>query len=302
MAFTWIGKSADGNSVVLNRLDPQKFKSPAYFNAEWDQKNAEHIRFGAVIDVETTGLSHSTDQVIEVGLRQFKFNRTTGEILSLGTSYSAFQDPGEPLSEEIKQLTGITDEQLKGQSIDWERVNQLVQSSHLVIAHNASFDRPFIDQSVTHSGNKIWACTLKQIDWAKKGFSSPKLDLLSIYHGYFTDSHRALNDADSLLYLLSFQDSATQAPYFLELLDNAKKPTVHVIASNSPFESKDHLKNRNYRWDGQNKFWSKHLEKEQLPIELSWLETVVYKGAFRGRHLEIQPVDQFKADQSKAQT
>ena len=286
MAFNWIGKSADGKSVALHQLENHHFKfSPC--------TKPDLIRVGSVVDVETTGLNQSEDQVIEIGVRQFQFNRETGELIALGASYSAFQDPGIPISAEVTSLTGITDEMVKGQKINWSKVDELLGTSHIVIAHNAGFDRPFVDQLSSVSSKKIWGCSFRQIDWAAQGFSTQKLEVLSIYHGFFNDAHRALSDADSLLYLLS-QKSKNGSPYLQELLNQARKVTVQMIASQSPFESKDHLRLRNYRWDAQNKYWAKEIEKDLLENELKWLEEVVYQGAFRGRHLEIQPVDHFK--------
>ena len=287
MAFNWIGKSADGKTVVLHRLEDHHFQYSTCTNSDL-------IRTGSVVDVETTGLNHDEDKVIEVGIRQFRFNRETGELLALGPAYSAFQDPGIPISEEITKITGITDEMVKGQKIDWIKVDELLASSQIMIAHNAGFDRPFIDQLSTVSSKKIWGCSLRQINWEGYGFSTQKLDVLSIYHGFFNDAHRALNDADSLLYLLSKKNNAG-SPYLHDLLNQARKVAIQMIASQSPFESKDHLRLRNYRWDAQNKYWSKEIEKDQLQDELKWLEEVVYQGAFRGRHFEIQPIDHFKS-------
>ena len=286
MSFNWIGKSADGKTVLLNRLENHHFKFS-------DCSNSDLVRYGSVVDVETTGLNQATDQVIEIGVRQFKFNRESGELLFLGTSYSAFQDPGVPLSEEVMSITGITDEMLKGQKIDWAKVDELLNSSSIIIAHNASFDRPFIDSKSSVSSKKIWGCSLRQVDWMEKGFTSQKLDILSIYHGFFNYAHRALSDSDSLLYLLSMRNK-NGTPYLQELLNQARKVTIQMIASQAPFESKDQLRLRNYRWDAQNKYWAKEIEKEQLADELKWLEEVVYHGPFKGRHLEIQPVDHFK--------
>jgi len=295
MAFQWIGKSSDGKTVTLKRLELDHFRFPAYFNPEWEATNVDHVRVGAILDVETTGLNHESAKVIEIGIRSFKFNRNTGEILALLEPYSAFQDPGQPLSEEVKALTGLTDEMLKGQSINWTQVDEMLSRSQIIVAHNASFDRPFIDRVSTISTQKIWGCSFKQVDWDAKGYTSQKLDVLSIYHGFFTDAHRALNDSDALLHLLSFQDSSTGKPYFQELLTEARKTTIQMVASNSPFESKDHLKNRNYRWDPNAKSWSKEIEKHELTAELEWLEEFVYHSAFRGKHHEVSAVDHFKA-------
>jgi DNA polymerase-3 subunit epsilon len=294
MAFRWLGKSADGNSVTLKKLESCPIQTPAYATADWIKQNADIVRLGSVLDVETTGLNQADDTVIEVGLRQFLFNKNTGEVLSLGKSYNAFQDPGKPLSKEISDLTGITDEMLAGQKIDWTQVNGLIEESSVVIAHNARFDRPFIDRKSKSSTEKIWACSFKQVDWSAKGFTSSKLELLNIYHGFFTDSHRAINDVDALLYLISLPEESGK-PYLYELLQNAKRPMTQVIASSAPFESKEHLKGRGYNWDNTNRFWAKIIFQDQVKSEMTWLEDVVYSGPFGGLTRDIALVDGFKA-------
>lgn len=294
MAFRWIGKSEDGKTVTLHRLEDCQLAIPEYATPAWLDQNADLVRIGAVLDVETTGLNHAADQVIEIGLRQFKFNKNTGEVLGLGKSYSEFQDPGRPLSPEIIALTGITDEMLAGKKIDWDEVGKLLHECVLVIAHNARFDRPFIDRKAQISKEKIWACSVKQIDWSVKGFFSSKLELLNIYHGFFTDSHRAINDVDALLYLLSHTDPATQKPYLAELTSNAKRLMTQVIASAAPFDSKEHLKSRGYNWDNTNRFWSKTIFKDDVPSEINWLEEIVYIGPFGGITRDIALADGFK--------
>jgi len=286
--FQWIGKSPDGKTVTLRQLETSMFRFP---DAPSDQ---DLIKNGAVVDVETSGLSSERDQIIEIGIRPFRFNRTTGEVLSIGEGYSAFQDPGIPLSAEITRLTGITDDMVRGQRIDWSGVDRILHDSQIVIAHNAGFDRPFIDRHSPVSQERIWGCSFKQIDWSMKGFPSQKLEILSIYHGFFTDSHRALNDSDALLYLLSHTDAETQKAYLLELLQNAKRPQVQISALGAPFESKDLLKQRNYRWDAQNRHWNRRLFKDDLAPEIEWLEQAIYQGTFRGKVDEIPIIQNFK--------
>ncbi|MGZ3772280.1 MAG: 3'-5' exonuclease [Pseudobdellovibrionaceae bacterium] len=295
MAFRWIGKSTDGKTVVLNRLEGCPVQSPTYATPEWKSYNADALRLGVVLDVETTGLNQSEDSIIEIGLRQFLFNRNSGEILSCGKSYCSFQDPGQPLTAQITELTGITDEMVKGQAIDWNIVNSLLEEASIVIAHNARFDRPFIDKKSKVSTEKIWSCSLKQIDWSAKGFTSSKLELLNIYHGFFTDSHRAINDVDALLYLISHPETVSGKPYLFELLANARRPMTHVIASAAPFDSKEHLKSRGYNWDSVNRFWNKIIFKDETPNEISWLEERVYCGPFAGITRDIALNDGFKS-------
>lgn len=288
--FHWTLKSADGETVTLKKLKPNHFRLEPC-------DDGAIVRFGAIIDVETTGLSHETDSVIEIGLRVFAFNRNTGALASLLDSYSEFQDPGVPLTPEIIQLTGITDEMVKGKKIDWNEVDRLLSKCQVVIAHNAAFDRPFIDRSSPISKNKIWACSFQQIDWAKKGFTSSKLEVLSIFHGFFTDAHRALQDSDALLYLLSQKDEGTKQAYLAELLSKAREPSTIVSALYSAFETKDILKAAQYRWEANQKCWTKEVPNSAIEAEVRFLEEKVYSGKFKGKLSEIQPVDRFKAPQ-----
>ena len=291
-----LGKSADGRTVTLHNIENCKFQLPSYATAKWIDENPNLIRNGIALDVETTGLIPSVDKIIELGLRQFKFNRETGEILALGEAYSGFEDPKIPLLEEIKKLTGINDEMLKDKLINWPLVEKYFLDAHIIIAHNASFDRSFVDKKIPESAEKIWACSLRQINWTQKGFTIHKLEILGILHGFFIDNaHRALHDTDALLYLINLQDETTQSPYLKELITNARRLTVTVKANNSPFESKDNLKKRGYFWDGSNKCWFKSIYKDEIDAEVIWLEKDVYKGAFAGSMQEVKLVDNFKA-------
>lgn len=295
MAFRWIGKSEDGSTVTLHRLEGCPVQTPFYATPAWLELNADIVRTGIVLDTETTGLNFLEDSIIEIGIRQFLFNRQTGEILGLGKAYSSFQDPGRPIPAEIVELTGITDDMVAGKEIEWPVVDAILDEASLIIAHNARFDRPFIDKRSVVSREKIWGCSIKQIDWRDQGFTSSKLELLNIYHGFFTDSHRAINDVDALLYLLSLPQNDCDKNYLHELLVNAKKSQTQVIATSAPFETKDQLKSRGYSWDNTNRFWNKVINKETLAEEIRWLEETVYFGTFRGITREIALSDNFKS-------
>ena len=282
----WIGKSENGKTVTLHKFDAE-FKTAAYANASWLDLNHDLVRTAVVLDTETTGMNRGNDKIIEIGIRSFKFNRNTGDILTICDSYSGLEDPGVPLSETITLVTGLTDADLKDQKIDWKKVSDIIETADIVIAHNASFDRPFVEKKCDTSKKKIWGCSVKQVDWLKRGYSSGKLELLSIYHGFFTDAHRALNDADALLHVLSHG-------YLKELLDNARRPQVRLAALNSPFETKDALKERGYYWDTEGRYWKKVIFKDQADEEIRWMTDAIYKGSFKGTCLDIPLNDSFK--------
>jgi DNA polymerase-3 subunit epsilon len=69
------------------------------------------------------------------------------------------------------------------------------------------------------------------------------------------------------------------------LLLAAGKPVFRMSATNSPFEAKDLLKARNYRWNADQRVWATRLRDETaLRAELQWLREQVYGG----RHAAVQ--------------
>jgi DNA polymerase-3 subunit epsilon len=250
---------------------------------------------GLVLDTETTGLNHQTDTIIEIAIRPFNFNIETLKIVSVGDPYSGLQDPGHALNKTTVSLTGLTDSLLKGENINWRAVSSMMSETNLIIAHNARFDRPFVDQLSEPSENKLWGCSMSQIDWLAKGFKTQKLSLLTHYHGFTFDGHRALSDVDATLHLISMTDPETGKPYLAELTESIKRNRMKVLAWKSPYEKKDLLKNAGYKWNDQNKVWLKELFREEKDIEANWLATNVYEANhFGAEFTDIRRCDTFK--------
>lgn len=224
----------------------------------------------AIVDLETTGLDYIMDKITEIGVIIAAFDSHNEAVDIVGT-YQAFNDPGVPISERITELTGITDDMVKGQSIDWAEVSHIIQDVNYVVCHNAAFDRKFLEAA--YNNNVVFeqcgfACTKNDIDWSARGYGASKLDYLNWKLGYFYDGHRAINDCWATLNLLVQEEGA-----LAELLKNAGKSTYEVYAVDAPYYTKDKLKNAGYWWnDGNNgkpKAWYKVVE-DQLK-EYYWL-------------------------------
>ncbi|MDQ6993677.1 MAG: exonuclease domain-containing protein, partial [Mariprofundus sp.] len=67
-------------------------------------------RIGIVLDTETTGLDTAKDKIIELGFIAFEYDATSGQVYRVLHRYGGFEDPQEPLSDIVKQITGITDD------------------------------------------------------------------------------------------------------------------------------------------------------------------------------------------------
>ena len=74
------------------------------------------------------------------------------------------------------------------------------------------------------------------------------------------------------------------------LMAAAAHPSYKLRATGSPFDSKDKLKARGYRWDGEGKVWYCNLGSEAaLNDELAWLKAEVYGG--RRAQVDVEALD-----------
>jgi DNA polymerase III epsilon subunit-like protein len=155
-----------------------------------------------ILDTETTGLDASRDQVIELALLRIQVDTQTGLATGPVQVYDGLRDPGMPVPKIAREITGITDEMLAGQQLDMARVDSLLAGADLVIAHNAGFDRPFVEGLLPQAQGLNWACSFADIDWTAAGHSSAKLSYLASALGWFYDAHRAEMDCHALLTVL----------------------------------------------------------------------------------------------------
>jgi DNA polymerase III subunit epsilon len=235
---------------------------------------------GLIIDTETTGLDHRSDEIIEIGAVAFSFDDIggIGEVIGV---YGGLRQPGIAIPAEITRLTGITDDMVRGQAIDLDALRALVQPADLIIAHNAGFDRPFAESFADMFAAKAWACSVKEVDWSGRGFEGTKLGYLIGQSGYFHEGHRAVDDCFALLTVLSDARPGASGTAFSELYGSSLKARIRIYAEQSPFDMKDHLKARGYRWsdgsDGRPKSWWTEVAEEALDDEMHFLRTEIYR-------------------------
>ena len=234
---------------------------------------------GVIVDTETTGLDARKDKIIEIGMIVFDYDPVTGQPIQVSGTYGGLEDPEFPLAPETIRLTGITDALVAGQHFDDAALTALLSDTRLVIAHNAAFDRPFLEKRLPIFSDFPWGCSMMDIDWEAEGINSRKLDYLAFRQGFFFDAHRAGEDCQALLEILSLPLPLSAQPGLKPILDRLPKKSYTVSALNSPFSTKDLLKERQYRWNGERRCWIRTLESETaLKKETEWLKTAIYGG------------------------
>ena len=264
---------------VLRRLDPAR---------AGDALQAARVAQAVLLDTETTGMNPDADQLIELGLVKFEYDRDTGAVGRVLGSYDGLEDPGRPIPPEATAVHHITDAMVAGRRLDEAAIERLLDGVGVVIAHNAGFDRPFVERRLPGFAALPWACSLREVPWDALGLGGAKLEYLAYRYGFFFEGHRAEIDCRALLEVLrqpvpGADDGRTAFEY---LLESARQPSLRIRATGSPFESKDLLRMRGYRWDAERRVWYRDLEAPAREAELAWLKESVYGGRSVGLDVE----------------
>jgi DNA polymerase III subunit epsilon len=276
-----------GNYKILRRLKPQQ---PTEMPVGCGSK------FGIIVDFETTGLDANKDEIIEVAMVKFRYSNSD-QVTGVTGIFQAFNQPAAPIPAEIVELTGITDAMVTGHKIDAAELESFVAGANIVIAHNAAFDRKFAEGSWSLFEHKHWACSATGIEWQKYGFGGVKLPYLLTQSGFFHDAHRALDDCHATLEILARELPGTSTTGLAVLLGRARRKTFRIWAEDAPFELKDELKRRRYRWndgtDGRPRSWHIDVEEDKLDAELHFLRTEIYQRDIDIDCREITALDRF---------
>lgn len=240
--------------------------------------DATGLKRGVFLDTETTGTDTRRDEIIELAMIPFDYD-PEGRLCAVHPPFVALNQPSKPIPAEVTKITGITDAMVEGQAIDPTQVDAFIASAVIVIAHNAAFDRPFAERLTPAFKLKGWGCSMSQIDWKGEGADGTKLSVLAQRCGFFFDGHRAENDCLAGLEILA-RPLTTGRTALAHLLEAARAPTWRIVADRSPFEQKDKLKARGYRWNGDDiagpRAWYADIPDPELEAELAFLTQEIY--------------------------
>jgi DNA polymerase-3 subunit epsilon len=273
---------ADPDYQIIHRSTPPDFYDVA--------APGDSIVKVAVVDIETTGRSHEDDAIVELGIVVCEVCERTGHVFRVLDRFDALQDPGFAIPLEAIAVHKITDAMVAGRRIDDDAVGHLMEGVMLVVAHNAKFDRPFLEARLPVFQQVAWACSYEQIDWVGQDIASAKLEYIAYKHGIFYDAHRALMDCEVLLHVLQSSRLGSGNRPMEQLLTAARADGYRLGALNSPFAMKDLMKARGYRWDPDAQIWTVLvLSKEKAREEARWMRDAVYGGRACRIQVEAMP-------------
>lgn len=230
-----------------------------------------------VIDTETTGLDYATHELIEIGALLVEVDADSGAVGRVLGQFEGLEQPQTPISPENEAVHGISNEMVKGKRFDEQAFRALSAQAKLFVAHNAAFDRPFLLRRFAWLDESLWVCSVKEIAWAQEDYSGKKLGTLLADCGYFHEAHRAVQDCNALLHVLAQPLKGSQRMPFQVLFESAHESIYQIAALKAPFDKKDFLKARGFRWNAQDRVW----EYEALGFSegkevIEWLREQVY--------------------------
>lgn len=169
-----------------------------------------------VFDVETTGLSAIYDNIIELAaVKMYKGN--------VVAEFQEFIDPGHRLSNTTINLTGITDEMIRGSKSEKDVLEQFRAFSEgtLLVAHNATFDMGFLNTAYKKHGMPMSDLpvidTLEFSRFINPTFKTHRLNTLAKrFKVNLEQHHRAIYDSQTTGQLLWIFVKKAKAEYNIE--------------------------------------------------------------------------------------
>lgn len=269
-----------------------RFTRPLVERSSYLTEPANNKMLRAVIlDTETTGTDYSQDKIIELGMVAFDYCPYTGMIGDVHATFNQLEDPGFPIPPESTKVHHITDDMVEGKHINDDEVEAFIAAASIIIAHNSKFDRRFVEPRLPIFKTKPWACSFAQIDWSAEGLGSSKLEFLAYRSGFHYEGHRASTDCHALLEVLHCAPTESGTHPMKQMLDNARLKEYKVSALQAPFESKDLLKERGYRWNAERKVWHTFIQESAFDEEAEWLKSEVYNN--KKCKIEREKIDAF---------
>ena len=229
---------------------------------------------GVNVDLDK-GINTDVDRITEIGALLWDWE------VAQPVSFHSYliDEPGRPdISEELEELTGITDRMLTTHGIKVDNISKVLdrlihdfERADYIVAHNGrGYDHPMLEALFRRHHkvmpSKTWIDSSSDIEYPRR-IKQRSLMALEHHHGFVNPfPHRAVTDVMSMLKIVSQYDLDRMAQL-------AASPVVELVADFSPpnwndpteVEKFNTIKNKvaksGFRWNPQRKVWSRRVHQ-----------------------------------------
>lgn len=192
------------------------------------------MRKYVALDLETTGLEPKRDRIIEIGAVKV----SDGVVID---EYTTLFDPQMEIPERIYQLTGISNDMVKGKPLIGEALGVFLEfcGDLPLLGHNILFDYSFVKHQAVNCGFKFEKEAVDTLKIARAVLPDLPSRSLQNLRQYFDisqgDAHRALEDARTTYHLYErlFQEYGQSKPELFcskQLIYKVKKQGPMTLA------------------------------------------------------------------------
>ncbi len=186
-------------------------------------------------DLETTGLSAASCRMTEIGAVKIRDGVITSE-------FNTFVDPEQPIPAKITQLTGITQDMVRGAPKEQEALRQFLDfcGDAPLVAHNANFDMGFVKAAAARGGITVDNAYLDTVLTSRALYPELKRHKLDVVAAHLKlkpfNHHRACDDARVLAEILLVEMAEMRTRFhintFAEINASVGKPDVRKQSTN----------------------------------------------------------------------
>jgi len=214
-----------------------------------------------IIDLETTGLDPTQDQVIELGAILYSVKHQT--ILEQFSCLLFVQENPQEYTNKIPAKAtherGYSSSRLDRVLMDF------ADDSDYLIAHNAAFDKQW---NLFDELWQPWLCTCEDFIWPK---NHQKANLINtcLNHGIgVTKVHRALSDCQLIAELFDRADDLQGL--FEKAIARSQEPLLTVLAGVN-YDTRHLAQKAKFYWEPNKKVWQKEIKQSDLLVEsINW--------------------------------
>src|SRR4051812_1531000 len=210
-----------------------------------------------VTDTETTGLPSADGKAVMIEVAGILYNVETQSELAMASTLVYSPDNAaehingiKPETLALMQPPDLQNAMGKAYQVLWDKADY-------ALAHNAAFDRYFLDPIFGKKKPAIWRCSKNDLKFPKAK-NARSLAYLAVDHGVWPfAAHRALNDCLTLVQLLKL------IPNLSEQMACTPEESGRFEAVDLLFEQRHLAKDAGFKWDSARKVWWKNLKQSE---------------------------------------